>query len=344
MDNLLKQQHLQKQQERLDNALFVLTEEEQKSLSQGDLLKRLEEVLAMEEALEAAEQLEPQQHLDKDPDNTDTPQMDWLQTRRTALNRSMHGQQDGDFDDDDQIDIIPVIHHQLLTVDEIQTLLESLGGKDIVVLPDDPEQPRMGGAMGMIICTAESEASAFVASYNPFLANAITRGLIDHLKHRQLQDLGVLGAQMGTGHLSTRQRGTMTNTGTSTWHVVDCGNYIVHVMDEVTRRALKLEYLWSGKDPLWKLDYWDESAMDEYCERHPVPNEYNGGVVSSSSSAATTFWDSSMVRRLERSQYAMSVPRHRPVVANAIKRRDRRAGRKQKREQWQKQSQQRRQF
>lgn len=55
----------------------------------------------------------------------------------------------------------------------------------------------------------------------------------------------------------------------STWHVVDCGSYIVHILDVHTRNYLKLEDLWSEKDPLRQLEYWNDDAVEDYCERHP---------------------------------------------------------------------------
>jgi hypothetical protein len=138
---------------------------------------------------------------------------------------------------------------------------------------------------------------------------------------------------MGTNHLTPRGTAHTPRSMQSTWHVVDCGSYIVHILDAHTRNYLKLEQLWSGKDPLWQLEYWKDEAVDEYCEKHPVPTYYNGGngTPVATDSSFGSYWDPSMVRRLERNQYSSlssPFPIHRPVISNATKRRDRRAGRR----------------
>jgi hypothetical protein len=342
-----QQQRLYKQQERIDtmyqqqeNALLQLTEEEMDTLSDDDILKRVEQVLAMEEALEEASfwqelQREEEQAQTNQQQQPTTPNTDWLQTRRAALGINVN--------DSEQASslILPVIPHKLFTAEEIQTILESQGGSNVTVLMDDPEYPRMGGAHGMIFCTAGSnnstnDANEVVTTVNPFVINTLTRTLITHLKDRKLDEVGVSGAQMGTNHLSPRGTAHTPRSMQSTWHVVDCGSYIVHIMDVHTRNHLKLEDLWSGKDPLWQLEYWKDDAVEEYCEKHPVPRFYNGG---NSAPVATdpfgSYWDPAMVRRLERNQYtslSSPFPRHRPVISNATKRRDRREGKRKRRE------------
>jgi ribosomal silencing factor RsfS len=321
---IIQKQYVRKNQQ--EDALFVLSEEEQKTLSDDEILQRLEKILEQEEEFEKQifeQQLNAEEEIETQTAATDAP--DWLQTRRAALGKTQQG----------NTNLPPIRKHELLSCEEIQTLLEHHGGSDVVVLPDNPDQPRLGGGhtIGMIVCTVDS----------PYMITTLTRLVIETLKGRELQDLGVLGAQMGTNHLAATE---------STWHVIDCGNYIVHILDSTTRRSLQLEKLWSGQDPLWKLEYWDETAIDNYCEKHPVPDEYNGGVESSRLS--TGLWDPSMVRRLERNeryydrrqqqqqqQAQQSSPlHHRPVISNAIKRQDRRAGRKKRREQKQRQRQQ----
>ena len=85
------------------------------------------------------------------------------------------------------------------------------------------------------------------------------------------------------------------------WRVVDCSNYIVHVLDKRTRKHLKLEDLWSGKDPLWRLDLKNDEAVEEYIRTHPVPDGY--GTVALD-------WDSSIVSKLENTLDGTPSPRH----------------------------------
>jgi ribosomal silencing factor RsfS len=199
----------QKELDRAEEYLFKVDEND----TEEETLRRLEEALALEERLEkeGEKELLANERYQQEP-------VDWLQTRRQALSAN----------DKDEPQV-PVIHHQRLTESEITSLLESFGGNDITILKDDKEYPRMGGATAMIICTAS----------NVFYVNSITKNLVEHLKERQLQDLGVLGAQMG----KTFSQPTSRNN----WNVVDCQNYIVHVFDQPTREVLNLEQLWSGK-------------------------------------------------------------------------------------------------
>ncbi|KAG7362066.1 ribosomal silencing factor during starvation domain containing protein [Nitzschia inconspicua] len=358
-------QRLYKQQERIDalyqqqeDALLQLSEDELETMSEEEILKRVEEVLAKEEALEEESFYQELQREEKGRQQQQQQQQqkeqetDWLRTRRAAL-----GMQSPQQDSDKTTTVLPIIPHQLLTADDIQTLLKGHGGSNVTVIMDDPEYPRMGGAHGMVICTAGSSGgnddndndiigTTATGNVNPFVINTLTRILIDHLKERKLYEVGVVGAQMGTNHLTPRGTANTHRSRQSTWHVVDCGNYIVHIMDAYTRNYLKLEDLWSGRDPLWKLEYWNEDAVEEYCQKHPVPPLYNGGNGSSGvegSESATTYWDPSLVRRLERNQYSSPFPRHRPVVSNATKRKDRRVGRQKRREQRQQQHRQQQQ-
>jgi Ribosomal silencing factor during starvation len=106
------------------------------------------------------------------------------------------------------------------------------------------------------------------------VSNTLTRTLIDHLKDRKLDDVGVSGARLGTNHLTPRGTAHIPRSMQSTWHIVDCGSYIVHILDVHTRNYLKPEDLWSGKDPLRQLEYLNDDAVEEYCEKHPVPMPY----------------------------------------------------------------------
>lgn len=201
----------QKDLDRAEDALFTIEDED----SEEEILKRLEQALALEEKLQAQREKE----FAKLEKQDDLRHVDWLQTRRQALGTQQPGQTE-----------VPIKHHELLSENELTTLLEVFGGQDVLVLHDDEKYPRMGGADGMILCTAES----------PFLVRSISKNLVSHLKERHLEDLGVAGAKMGKQFLQSMSR-------ESTWHVIDCRNFIVHIMDAKTRKALNLENLWSGK-------------------------------------------------------------------------------------------------
>jgi ribosomal silencing factor RsfS len=278
-------QELQETEQALEEALFVIDDEKD---TEADILAKLEQALALEEQLE--QQLQQQQTEEKEESSdTDAP-VDWLATRRAAL-----GEQPEEA-------VVPVLHHMLLTESEMTQLLESLGGTNVAVLLDDPEAPRMGGAKGMVLCTALTTHHI----------RSLTKSVVEHLKDRKLQDLGVLGAQIGS-HSHT------SSSDTSNWNVVDCHNYIVHIFDEPTRQALNLEYLWSGKDPIWKLNMHKEEALDDYVADHPVPADYGPN--------SEQLWD---IGKLQRSQF---VHQHNPVVPHATKIEDSKAGKRRRREQ-----------
>ena len=340
-----------KEQERLDKALedtqneadallFQLTEEEQETLSEEEILERLDAILEKEEeledqlvmkelereeeerqrteekrkeAVEAAAALDPQA-LEETADTLAAQTPDWLSTRRAVL---------GGSNDDASSDIVPIIPHTLLTSVEIDALLKHYGGRDIVVIHDDPEAPRMGGADGMIICTGSggSNANSLIYDTSPHLIATLSTVLIDHLKDRQLFDVAP-SANQNTTHRATasapaRVIGSESGRGSDSWRIVDCGNYIVHILDASTRWDLNLEDLWSGKDPIWNLDFLDEDAVDEYCYQHAVPSGND-----------VLLGDDVDLRKLEKIRYE----KHKPVVSQATKNRDRRNTRRKKRE------------
>ena len=134
--------------------------------------------------------------------------------------------------------------------------------------------------------------------------------LIRHLKERKLHEVGVPGAKLNPNRFSPRKIN-------ANWNVIDCQTYLVHVLDEPTREALRLEELWSGEDPVWNLDYQDEDAVDEYVANHPVPANYGQQFQS--------LWD---ISRLERNKLAP----HKPVVSKEQQLKDQRAGRKRRRQ------------
>ena len=372
-----------KEQERLDRileeteqeaeALFQLSEEEQAAMTDEEILERLEEVLKKEEELEeeifrqelereteeqqrSAEMLASKEsnNTKGDPFEQQFVATDWMRNRRAAL-----GGNDGEDKEGTPSSMsVPVLRHTLLTRDEIQTLLEAHGGVDIVVVEDDPEAPRMGGADGMVFCSCDGwgkkeasnnnspeKSSSGYLQNKPYLISTLSRVLIDHMRDRGLHEIGIApGAQQNTmnraatSSLSSLMHvGSSNNNPSESWRVVDCGNYIVHILDEATRMDLRLEDLWSGSDPLWKLNVFDEDEVEDYCARHPVPESYNGTGSSSSNGLLgggddDSLFDGAAIKRLQKNQFG-STRRHKPVISQAIKNRDRKAERRKRRAQ-----------
>ena len=158
-----------KEQERFDRvleetaqeaeALFQLSKEEQEKMTDEEILERLEEVLKREEELEEEifqkelEREEERRQMESSmQEQVETP--DWSRNRRAML-----GLDDEDGATSISSSVVPIIQHTLLTVDEIKLLLETHGGEDIVVIEDDPDAPRMGGADGMIRQMVDPELS-----------------------------------------------------------------------------------------------------------------------------------------------------------------------------------------
>jgi ribosomal silencing factor RsfS len=244
-------------------------------------LRRIEEELRLIEEQESAKEVKVDASIDAEP------HVDWLKTRRSVL-----GQEGIDMmtpseavSRKQEMSDIPVKEHTLLSKNEIATCLDALGGRDITVVLDDPLQRRMGGPNGMVFVTVSTN------SQMRSLADALVR----QMRRRKLQEVGVLGAELGPEG---------NDDATETWMVVDCMNYIVHFQDKKTRKALNLEALWSGKDKLHKLNTMDEDACDDYVAENPVPDDYG----SSSSD-----WDETL-KRLEKNKWTAP---HRRVVARS---------------------------
>jgi ribosomal silencing factor RsfS len=261
--------------------------------SDDDIQRKLDAILRLEDQLEAEAMERELQNEAAANISPPEPPVDWLATRRAALGARQEA----------SAQAIPVRLHELLTEDELMSLLEYHNGEDIQVLLDNPDAPRMGGATGMVVCQA---------SGGGFHIQSITRALVDHLKERRLQDLGVLGAQMGSN------RSMYQN---STWNVVDCQNFIVHILNGPTRRALRLEDLWSGRDPLWRLDVSNEAQVDDYVAKNPVPADYWGSDQHNDRGG----WS---ISKLERNPFVL----HSPVIPTDKKQEDRRVGRRKRRE------------
>lgn len=260
------------------------TEEE---LDEEEELRQLELELQREEE---------HQELKSQVSNAQEP-VDWLQTRRSK-------QWDGvDIMTPDlgttkkwQASDVAIIQHTLLTRDEINMCLTAMGGQDITFLPNTPNR-RMGAATGMILATGSTPSQIFL----------LAETLVRQLKRRDLADVGVVGAQFGAEGSDDKL---------DPWRVVDCSNYIVHILDASTRRHLNLEALWSGRDASLRVSFDDEVAMDNYVAANPVPEGYFPNAQD---------WSSS-ISQMERNRWI--VP-HRPVVVRP-KGRKRRRGRRER--------------
>ncbi|EEC51700.1 predicted protein [Phaeodactylum tricornutum CCAP 1055/1] len=231
-------------------------EQDDEDVDEEEALRRLEVAL---QKLDEEEARSKQEHHASDGTGAKGEEtVDWLQTRRSVLG-------DDGFDmvkpseaalKIQQASDIAVKEFTLFTKDEIAACLKALGGRDIIVVLDDPKKKRFGGAViGMIIVTGTSTVQLRK------LADALVR----QLRRRKLQERGVVGAQLGAECSDDPNEG---------WVVVDCHNYIVHLQDERMRRALKLEALWTGRDRLYDLNIADEDEVDKYVAENPVPEGY----------------------------------------------------------------------
>ena len=127
----------------------------------------------------------------------------------------------------------------------------------------------------------------------------LTDALVNNLRKRDLAKGGVVGALYGSeggdDPSSARRRRGLPKKVNDGWIAVDCGNFVVHVQDDVTRRSIDLEGLWSpdieqrgrAGHELRSLDLSDEEAVDEYIAKNPVPDEYTESLIDVSSG---DFW------------------------------------------------------
>jgi ribosomal silencing factor RsfS len=231
---------------------------------------------------------------------SDESSIDWLRTRRSKLGIDMQVPAEGTAKKHDMGDI-PVKDGVLFSKEEIGSCLESLGGRDITAVFDNVGKPRMGGGVtGMMFVTAVT---------NPQL-RLLADALVRQMRRRNLQNHGVLGAQEGPEG---------SDSPNETWFVVDCGNFIVHIQDEKTRKATRLQELWSGKDGMHKLNLQDEDAVEDWIAANPVPKDYGDSTLS---------WEqANTVRQLEKSQWTVQVP-HKRVVPRKASAKPRRVPRK----------------
>jgi ribosomal silencing factor RsfS len=277
--------------------------------------------------------------LEQQPSHAST---DWLKTRRAMLTgQAMMKPYDAALFKQSIIDNeLPIIEHTLFTQKELVQYIESLGGQNVEVVLDygnsnnhhsknattknkntDFGRHRLGeDVLGIIIATGTNSKQMQTMATN----------IVRQLRRRKLEEVQVIGAMLGID-------GNM-NDPNENWFVVDCGNYIVHIQDAITRTAVNLEGLWSGKDPIRKVDCTDDNAIDEYVARYPVPKEYTAGSaipLSSSLLYDVNNWDATM-KQFEKYRWtkrngpstminAGSSTRRKPVVP---KRRRKTSGRK----------------
>lgn len=175
---------------------------------------------------------------------------------------------------------IPVIKDTLLSAKEIKRCLTNLGAKDVkLIIPDEKTLPHLGWD-GLIIATGSTFSHIRV----------LTDAIVSNLRKRNLARKRVIGALYGSeggqDTSSRKQRRGMPKKMDDGWMCVDCGNFIVHVQDDINRRSIDLEGLWSpgerGKEgrALRNLDVNDEDAVDEYIANNPIPSEYSESLIN----------------------------------------------------------------
>lgn len=230
------------------------------------------------------EEAEELKQLERDVKEIEQP--DWLQTRRQVMQKSKDvftsssTPTAGTLNTKLDLEEIPVKQHTLLSPNEISLCIRVMGGENIQLVLDI--KGRMGGMpQGIIVVTAEHHTQR----------RAIAETIIDQLRKRQLQDVGVVGAEFGMdGDANDPSQG---------WVVVDCHNFVVHIQNQQTRKAINLEALWSGKDDMYRINLDDEDAIDTYVAENPVPEDYNTSLRGE--------WDMT-IRQLQTSQWVSSRP------------------------------------
>ena len=235
----------------------VILLEEEEGLTEDEKLERIKQ------ELHAIEQEEQQRAPKRKP--VTPQQMDWLQTRREQLGDDLTPSFERPGQD------LPVIHHTLLTAQEIMDFLSSLGGMYPNLVEDTVKNThgdtRMGGAFKGIV---------FVSGNSPAHVRMLANSLVQQLKRRKLQEVGVIGARHGAEG---------SDDADETWFCIDCHNYIVNIQDEETRRTLNLEGWWSKADPMAEYRAAamgdEDEAMDEFVAKHPVPPNYGRSAASS---------------------------------------------------------------
>ena len=219
--------------------------------------------------------------------NKSSNRPDWLSTRRSRLSPTHMLTPDESSRARSLDEEIPVIKNTLLSSKEIVSCLTNLGADNVqLVIPDKKTLPFLGW-QGLIIATGSSFSHIRV----------LTDAIVTNLQKRNLAKRGVIGALYGSEGgedtiTSKKRRRGMPKKMDDGWICVDCGNFIIHVQDDLTRRSIDLESLWSpgkrgkaGRE-LRALDTSDVDAVDEYIVKNPVPDEYTESLIDVSSD----FW------------------------------------------------------
>lgn len=250
-------------------------------------LKRIEQELEKLESQQPKGDLQAQSTPIGHTHNTSNT-VDWLATRRSKLSddiptaTTMTGKimkvADARQKLRDLSDIV-VKKGTFLSSLEIQACLESLGGNNVTIAETQPGR-------GNILVTANTNQQL----------RSLADTLVRQMRRRDLHLMGVVGAELGVEG---------ADDPNETWFVVDAGNYVVHLQDAKTRKAINLEALWFGTDGLRRVNANDEEAVEDYIAENPVPGDYNVSIIRD--------WDETM-RELQKQRW--TVP-HRPVVPRA---------------------------
>ena len=235
--------------------------EDEEGLTEDEQLERIEQELRTMDKEERKKA--PSNKKKKEP--VKPQQMDWLQTRRQQLGDDLTPS----FEQPGQS--LPVLHHTLLTAQEIMDFLSSLGGMYPNLVEDKVKNAhgdtRMGGAFKGII---------FVSGNSTAHVRMLATSLVEQLKRRKLNEVGVMGARHGAEG---------SDDADETWFCIDCHNYVVNIQDEETRRTLNLEGWWSKADPMAEYRAAskgdEDEAMDEFVAKNPVPPNYGRSSASS---------------------------------------------------------------
>lgn len=146
---------------------------------------------------------------------------------------------------------IPVIEGILLTPDEVKLYLEAQGAEDVVLL----ELP-----------TPLVNITSFVIATGRSLKHLrkLSEAIVIAFKERQVK-----GKKAGMAVEGGRD---------DDWQLVDCHEFLVHLMLRDTRKALDIESHWSGKErpqlPVKRSEAEYEAAFSKLLEEHPLPDNY----------------------------------------------------------------------
>mmetsp|Transcript_25518 Transcript_25518/g.29149 ORF Transcript_25518/g.29149 Transcript_25518/m.29149 type:complete len:532 (+) Transcript_25518:77-1672(+) len=281
------------QMEMIEERLKELREERLKGGSIGDISpregnkKKIPDFINDDNS-ELDEFLKEQNRGKFDSTSSSSKPPDWLSTRRSKLFSPTDMLRPDELDSARKADSeISIKKSTLLSSKEIIDCLSNLGAHDVrLITPDEKTLPYLGWD-GLIIATGSSYSHIRV----------LTDAIVRNLRKRDLANHGVVGALHGSeGGEETssfvRRRSGLPKRTDDGWIAVDCGNYIIHVQDKITRNSIDLEGLWSpgergraGRE-LRSLDPSDEEAVDDYVANNAVPDDYTQSLLNLSGN----FW------------------------------------------------------